>query len=98
MQVGTREADARSEGQRAAMDVVSAVTVDEIRETRRAADARDRGDVFTRDLLLPLLHQLEVQRQHAEIAAARAPRRMVRGHFLLREWRSFVERRNDRRR
>ena len=81
VQVGPRKRDAAGEGQRAAMDIVRAVGLHEIREAARTADAGDGGE-----LLLPqlaLLDHLEVKRQHGEIAAAGTPGRMVGGDFLL---------------
>ena len=79
VQVGPGERDAAGEGQRAAVNVVRAVGLHEIREPAGAADAGDGGD-----LLLPqlaLLDQLEVEREHGEIAAAGTPGRDDRRRF-----------------
>ena len=60
-----------------------AVRLHEIRETAGAADAGDGGDLLVPELAL--LDQLEVEREHGEIAAAGAPGRVVGGDFLLRQ-------------
>ena len=67
-----------------------AVRLHEIRKPAGAADARDG-----RDILMPhfaLLDELEIQREHREIAAAGAPRRMVGGDFLFRQALAFDSR------
>ena len=87
MQVGAAQRNAAREGQCAAVDEMRAVRLHEIGEAARAADARDG-----RDLLVPylaLLDELEVKREHGEITAAGAPRRVIGGDFLLRETLAF---------
>ena len=83
MQVGPGQRHAAGKRQRAAVDEVGAVSLDEIREPARAADAGDGGDLLVPEAAL--LDQLEIERQHGEIAAARAPGRVVGGDFLLRQ-------------
>ncbi len=83
MQVGPRQRHAAREGQGASVNVMRAVRLHEIREAAGAADARNSRDLLVMNL--PLLDQFEVEREHGEIAAARAPRRMVGGGFLFRE-------------
>ncbi len=81
MQVRAAEGNAAGEGQGAAMDVMHAVGLDEIRKPAGAADAGDGGDFLVPQLAL--FDQLEVKREHGEIAAAGAPRRVVGGDFLF---------------
>ena len=54
---------------------------------------------MVRDLLVPqlaLLDQLEIKREHGEIAAAGTPRRMVGGDFLFRQALALGARRRGR--
>ena len=81
VQVGPRQRDAAGKRQRAAVNVVHAVRLHEIREAAGAADAGNGGDLLVPQLAL--LDQLEVQREHGEIAAAGTPRRMIGGDFLF---------------
>ena len=53
-----------------------------------AADAGDGGDLLVPHLAL--FDQLEIKREHGEIAAAGAPRRMVGGDFLFGQAFAFV--------
>jgi len=75
------------------MDVMGAVGLNKIRKPTRATDAGDGRNFFMPHFAL--FDQLEVKREHGEIAAARAPRRMVGGHFLLGQ--PFALLRGDRR-
>ena len=58
-----------------------AVRLDEIRKAAGAADAGDGGDFLVPELAL--FDQLEIKREHGEIAAAGAPGRMVGGDFFF---------------
>jgi len=83
MQVRPRQGHATGEGQRAAMNIVRAVTLHEVRKPARAADAGNGGDLFLPEAAF--LDQLEVQREHRKITATGAPGRMVRRQLLLGE-------------
>src|SRR5437867_4084310 len=68
VQIGSRKGNAAREGERTAMDVMSAVGLHEIRKAARAADTG-----YGRDFLMPhfaLFDQLEIKGEHREIAAA----------------------------
>ena len=93
MQVRTRKRNAAGKRQRAAMNEMRAVRLHEIRETAGAADARDGGDFLVPHLAL--LNQLEIKREHGEVAAAGAPRRMVGGDFLFGQALAFLRRRHN---
>ena len=93
---GRRKRNAAGEGQRAAVDVMRAVGLHEIRKPAGAADAGDGGDLLVPELAL--LDQLEVKRQHGEIAAAGTPGGMVGGDFLLGQRLAFGGRGHGRRR
>lgn len=72
------------------MDVVRAVGLHEIGKTARATDAR-----HGRDLLVPefaLLDELEVKREDGEIAATRAPCRVIGGDLLFGQTFALVSR------
>src|SRR5438093_393790 len=56
------------------------VRLHEIREAARTADARDGRDLLVPELAL--LDELEVKREHGEVAATRTPRRMVGDDFF----------------
>ena len=77
------EADAGGERQGAAVDVVAAVAVDEVGEARRATDARHRDDLLVR--VIEFFEGAVVAGEDGEVAAARAPRRVVGGQGLLGE-------------
>ena len=83
VQVRPRQRNAAGKRQRAAVDVMHAVRLHEIREPAGAADAGDGRDFLVPDLAL--LDELEIKREHGEIAAAGAPRRMIGGDFLFRQ-------------
>src|SRR5688572_9314100 len=83
MQVVAAERDAGGKRQGAAVDVVTAVRVDEIGEARRAADAGEGHDFFLR--IVELLEDLVEGGQHGEVAAAGTPRRVVGEEDLLGE-------------
>ena len=68
---------------RIAVDEVDAVRVDEIREARRAADARDGHDLLMRDL--QVFERLVESGEDGEVAAAGAPSRVVGGERFFRE-------------
>ena len=83
MQVRPGKGNARGERQRTSMNVMHAVRLHEIRKPAGAADARDG-----RDVLVPhfaLLNELEVKREHREIAATGTPRRVIGGKLLFRQ-------------
>src|SRR5438270_11959502 len=65
------------------MDVMRTMGLDKIRETAGAANARYGRDFLMKHL--PLFDQLKIKRQHREIAAARAPRRLVSREFFFRK-------------
>src|SRR5215207_9379843 len=81
VEVGTSQRNATCEGQGAAVNEVRAVRLHEIREAARASDAGHGRDLLVIDF--SLLDQFKVEREHREISAARAPRRMIRSNFLL---------------
>ncbi len=83
VQVRPGERNAAGKRQRAPVNVMHAVRLHEIGKPARAADARDGGDFLLPQLAL--LDQLEIKREHREIAAAGTPRRMVGGNFLFRQ-------------
>jgi hypothetical protein len=68
-------------GRRAAVNVMRAVRLHEIREAAGAADARDGRDFFVPDFAF--FNQLEIEREHGKIAAAGTPCRMVGGDFFF---------------
>ena len=71
MQIWPRERNAAGKGQRASVNVMGAVGLDKIRKPARATDAGDGGYFLVPHLAL--FDELEIQREHGEIAAARAP-------------------------
>ncbi len=81
VQVRPRKAHARGQRHRAPVDEMPAVGIDEIREARGAADAREGDDVLVRKLA-PLEHLVK-RGEHGEIAAAGAPGGMVGGEVFL---------------
>ena len=88
VQVGTRERNAAGERQRATVDEVDAVRLHEIREPAGAADAGDGGDLLVDQLAL--FNQFEIQGEHGEVTAARAPRRVVGGDFFFGQALAFL--------
>src|SRR2546425_4882232 len=60
---------------------MGAMRLHEIRETARTSDAGDGGDLLVPQLAL--FDQLEVKRQHREVAATGTPRGMIGGEFLF---------------
>src|SRR6185437_4248977 len=95
MQVRPAQGNAAGKGQRAAVNVMHAVRLHEIRETARTTNARDGRDLFVPELAL--LDQFEVKRQHGKITAAGTPGRVVGGDVFFRERLSFGigQRRDD---
>jgi hypothetical protein len=83
VKVVVAEADAGGEGQGAAVDEMAAVAVDEVGETRRAADAGKGDDVLVR--VLELLEHAVERREHGEVTAAGTPGGVVGGERLLGE-------------
>ncbi len=81
MQVGPGQRNAAGKGQGAAVDVMRAVGLHEIRKPARAADAGDGGDLLMPQLAL--FDQLEIKREHGEITATGAPRGVIGGDFLF---------------
>ena len=77
------QADARGKRQCAAMDVVAAVRVHEVREPRRAADAGERHDFFLR--VVELFEDAVKSRKDGEVATAGAPRGVIGGQRFLGE-------------
>ena len=73
----------RGKRQRASVDVVRAVRLHKIRKPARTADARDADEFLVRQLAL--FNELEIQREHREIAATGTPRRVIGGEFLFRQ-------------
>ena len=63
------------------MDIMRAVCLHEIRKAAGATDAGDGGDFFV--VHLALFNQLEIKREHGEIAATGAPRRVIGGDFFF---------------
>ena len=86
MQIVAAETDASGKGERAAVDVMAAVGVDEIREARRTTDAGERDDFFLR--VIEFLEDLVEGGEDGEVAAAGAPRRVVGGEGFLGERRT----------
>ena len=87
IQILPRECDTGGKGQRAAVDVVCAVCLHKIREPAAAADAGHGGKFLV--MQATILNELEVQRQHGEVAAAGAPRGLVGDEFLFGQRVSF---------
>src|SRR5262249_47340907 len=90
VQVRPGQGNAAGKRQGASMDVMSAMSLHEIRKTAGATDAR-----HGRDLLMPqlaFLDQFEIQSEHGEISAARTPGGMIGGEFLFGEPFSFFDR------
>src|ERR1043166_7701176 len=81
MQIGPAQRDPAGEWQGAAVDVMHTVRLDEIRETARATNARNGGDVFMPKLAL--FDQLEIKRENGKVAATGAPGGMVGGQLLF---------------
>ncbi len=81
VQVRPREADAGGQRDRAPVDEVAAVGIDEIGEAGGAADAGESDDVLVRELAA--LEHLVERGEHGEIAAAGAPGRVVGGEVFL---------------
>src|SRR5690606_13763270 len=81
VQIRARQRNAAGKWQGAAVDVVRAMGLDEIRKAARATDASDSGDLFMPDLAF--FNQLEIKREHGKIAATRAPGWMIGGHLFL---------------
>ena len=88
MQIRAAKRNAAGKRQRAAMNIMRAVGLDEIRKPARAANARDGRDLLVPELAL--FDQLEIKREHGEIAAARAPRRVIGGDFFFGQTFAFV--------
>ncbi len=82
VQIVTAQADSRSERQRAAVDEVAAVRIDEIRKARRTADAGQSNDILLGQA--ELFDGLVVGGQDGEVAATRTPSRMVRRQAFFR--------------
>src|SRR5437762_9407956 len=81
MKIGAGEADARRQWDCAAMNVMRAVTVDEIRKARRTTDSGEGDDLFVIELAF-LEHFVE-RSQHSEIAATGTPCREIGGDGFL---------------
>ncbi len=77
MQIGPRERDAAGEGQGTSMDIMCAMSLNEIGEPAGATDAGNGGDFLMPNLAL--FNQFEVKRQNRKITAARTPGRVVGG-------------------
>ena len=77
MKVIVAQTDAGGKWERAPVQIVAAVSVDEIGETRRAADP-GKGD----DLLVWVVEAFEntvERRQNSEVSTSWTPSRMIRG-------------------
>src|SRR4029453_12834994 len=83
VKVRPRERHAAGEPKRATVNEMRAVSLYKVREPGTASDACHRADLLV--MHLPLLNQLVIQREDRKVAAAGAPRRMIRRGFLLRE-------------
>ncbi len=94
MQIGPGETDARREWDGAAMDVMRAVAVDEIRKARRTTDACESNDLFV--LEVAFLEHLVERGEHGEIAAPGTPCWMIGGDRFFSQF--FPRRLCDRRR
>jgi hypothetical protein len=81
MQIGPSEADARREWDGAAMNVMRAVAIDEIRKARRTTDACESHDLFVLDVAF--LEDLVKRGEHSEIAATGTPGRVVGSNGFL---------------
>jgi hypothetical protein len=88
VQVRPAQRNAAGEGQRAAMNVMRAVRLHEIGKAARTTDAGHGGDLLVPELAL--FDQLEVEREHGEIAATGAPRRVIGGDFFFGQAFAFV--------
>ena len=75
MQIIAAEADTGGKRQGAAVNIVTAVRVDEVGEAGGAADAGKRDDFFLR--VIKFLENFIKRGEHGEIAAAGAPRGVV---------------------
>src|SRR5271155_5842886 len=69
------------------------VRLDEIWKPAGAADTRDGRDFFVPQLAL--FNQLEIKREHGEVAAAGTPSRMVGGDLFFGQALAFLKRRHD---
>src|SRR5215510_639375 len=89
LEIWPRHPESRRDRRRAAVDRVEAVGVHVVREPARAADARDKDDVFLRDPEVG--HRLLDGRQDRVVPAARAPAYVLVGlEILLRVPRRFL--------
>ena len=82
MQIIAAEANPGGKRQRAAVNIVTAMRVDEVGEAGGAADAGEGDDFLVR--VLELFQDAVEGGEHGEIAAAGAPRRMVGGEDFFR--------------
>ena len=83
VQIRPRKRNAAGKRQRASVDEMHPVRLHKIREPARTADARDADKIIV--LEFALFDELEIQRQHREIAATGTPRRVIGGEFLFRQ-------------
>src|SRR5262245_17360068 len=90
VQVRAREGNPARERQRTAMNVMRAVCLDALRKPARAANASDANKFLMPELAL--LDELEIQRQHGEVAATWTPRRAVGSEFFFGQWLAFFVR------
>jgi len=81
VEVGPGKGNATGERQGAAMDIVGAVGLNKVWKATRATDPGDRGNFFM--LQFALFDELEIKREHGEIAAAGAPGRVVRNELFF---------------
>src|SRR5688572_2904795 len=77
------------------MNVMRAVSLHEVRKAARAPDAGDGGNLLVP--YLPLFDELEVKRQHREVAATGAPCRVIGSDFFFGEALAFVGQQGHRR-
>ena len=75
MQIIAAEADPGGKRQGSAVNIVTAVRVDEVGEAGWATDAGERDDFFLR--IIKFLENFIKRSEHGEIAAAGAPRGVV---------------------
>ena len=83
VQIRPGKGNAAGKRQRAPVDEMHPVRLHKIRKPARTADARDADELLVGQLAL--FNELEIQREHREIAATGTPRRVIGGEFLFRQ-------------
>ncbi len=77
VEIGPGEADTAGKRDRATVNEVCTVTIDEIRKARRTTDPCKRDNLFV--LEISFFQKFVERGEHGEIAAARTPRRVIGG-------------------